>query len=84
MDKVITSEMRPYVFAYLNDVIVVMEDFKDHLYWLEKTINRLTEAGLTLCPDKCHFCRSEVKYLGFKINQDGLMVDDDKAKPMVG
>ena len=53
--------MRPYVFAYLDDVIV----------------------GLTLSPDKCHFCRSEVKYLVFKINQDGLVVDDDKVRPLL-
>ena len=83
VDQVITSDMRPYVFAYLDDVIVVTENFQDHLYWLEKTINRLTEARLTLSPDNCHFCRSEFKYLGFKINQDGLVVDDDKVRPIL-
>ena len=83
MDQVITPDMRPYVLAYLDDVIVVTENFQDHLYWLEKTINRLTDAGLTLSPDKCHFCHSEVKYLGFKINQDGLVVDDDKVRPIL-
>ena len=83
MDQVITSDMRPYVFAYLDVAIVFTENFQDHLYWLEKTINWLTEAGLMLSPDKCHFCRSEVKYLGFKINQDGLVVDDDKVRPIL-
>ena len=61
MDQVITSDMRPYFFAYLDDVIVVTENLQDHPHWLEKTINRLTKAGLTLSPDKCHFCRPEVK-----------------------
>ena len=40
------------------------------------------EAGLTLSPDKHHFCRSEFTYLGFKINQDGLVVDADKVRPI--
>ena len=83
MDEVITSDIRPYVFACLNDVIFVTENFQDHLHWLEKTTNRLTEAGLILSPDKCHFCRSKVKYFGFKINQDGLVVDDEKVRPIL-
>ena len=41
------------------------------------------EAGLTLNPSKCNFCLSEVKYLGFKVNKDGLLVDDDKIKPIL-
>ena len=44
MEKIITSGMRPYVFEYVDDVIVVTENFPDHLYWIEKTINRLTQA----------------------------------------
>ena len=83
MDKVITSEMKPHVFAYLDDVIVVSTTFEDHLFWLEKTINRLLEAGLTLSPDKCKFCQSEVKYLGFRVNWEGLLVDDEKVKPIL-
>ena len=72
-----------FVFAYLDDVIVATEIVQDHLYWLEKTINRLMEARLTLSPDKCLFCRLEVKYLGFKINQDDLVVDDNKMRAIL-
>ena len=83
MNQIITSEMRPHIFACLEDVIVVEENSKDHLYWLEKTINGLTEVRVTLSIDKCHFCRSEIKYLGFKINQGGLVVDNDKVQPIL-
>ena len=83
MDKVITAEMRPHVFAYLDDVIIVSDTFDDHLRLLEITINRLNKAILTLSPSKCKFCQSEVKYLGFKVNKDGLIIDDDKVRPIL-
>ena len=82
MDKVITHEMKPHVFAYLDDIIIVSKTFEEHLYWLDKTIKRLCEAGLTLNPDKCDFCKLRVQYLGFVVNQHGLDVDEDKVKPI--
>ena len=75
--------MKPHVFAYLEDVIIVSDTFDDHLRWPEITINRLNKAGLTFSPSKCKFCQSEVKYLGFKVNKDGLIIDDDKVRPIL-
>ncbi|XP_068990417.1 uncharacterized protein [Neodiprion pinetum] len=34
-------------------------------------------------PEKSEFCRSEVRYLGFKVNQNGLQVDADEVEPIL-
>ena len=82
IDEVITPEMAPYCYAYLDDIIIATETFEEHLLWLKKVFHRLSEAGLILNPEKCEFCRAEVKYLGFVVNNKGLQVDPDKIAPI--
>lgn len=65
MDKVLTPEMAPYCFAYLDDIIIATETFEEHLFRLEVVLRRIKEAGLVLHREKSKSCRSEVKYLGF-------------------
>ena len=74
--------MAPYCYAYLDDIIIATETFEEHLYWLKRVFDRLTEAGLILNQKKCEFCRAEVKYLGFVVNSKGLQVDPDKIAPI--
>lgn len=83
IDRVLGPELEPHVFVYLDDVIIVTEDFETHLRVLEETMKRLTQAGLTLSQDKCYLCRPELKYLGFVVNELGLHVDPDKVKAIL-
>ena len=34
MDKIMTPDLKPKVFAYLDDIIIVSQDFNEHLYYL--------------------------------------------------
>lgn len=83
IDTIITPEMRPHCFAYLDDIIIVSKTFEEHLVWLRKVIKRIYEAGLTISEDKSIFCQSEVRYLGFKVNEFGLQPDQEKVAPVL-
>ena len=78
IDKIITPDMAPFAFAYLDDIIIATDTFDSHLYWLNKVIDKLLAAGLIINLDKSYFCKPEVKYLGFIVNSEGLQVDNDK------
>lgn len=75
--------MDPHAFAYLDDIIVATDTFEEHLEWLQRVLRAIRKAGLTVNPDKCEFCRSEVKYLGFLVNKHGLQVNPDKVASVV-
>ena len=74
--------MRPNVFTYLDDIIVVSETFDEHLKWLDKVLERIAKSGLTINQDKSDFSCNGVKYLGFVVNKEGLKVDPDKVEPI--
>jgi transposase InsO family protein len=80
LDMVIGPEFEPHAFAYLDDIVLVSKTFKEHLELLRKVFGRLREAGLILNPEKCHFCKTELKYLGHVINRNGIQTDPEKVK----
>mgnify|MGYP002063961838 CR=1 FL=1 len=63
-----------FVRVYIDDLLVITKsDFKDHLQKLEKVFLRVQEANLRINAEKSFFAKSEVEYLGFKINRKGIM-----------
>lgn len=83
VDTVFGPELEPYVFVYLDDIILATPTFEKHLEVLSEIFRRLNAAGLTLKENKCVFCRSELKFLGYVINRQGILVDPSKVEAIV-
>jgi len=41
IDTVLGEDLKPYVFVYLDDIIIISADFEDHLELLDKVMSRL-------------------------------------------
>lgn len=83
MDKLFGPELEPFVFTYLDDIIISTENFEHHIEILNKVYDRLKYADLVINIDKCNFCRNELKYLGFVVNENGLKTSPDKIESML-
>jgi hypothetical protein len=83
VDRLFTPDLEPYVFAYLDDIIVSTPDFETHLNILRIVFDKLKKAGLTLKESKCEFCKPELRYLGYVVNRQGLNVDPAKVSAVV-
>lgn len=83
IDQVLGSDLEPYVFVYLDDIVIVTPTFEKHLSVLDEVFRRLKEANLTVSWDKCQFCRSELRYLGYVVDVNGLHADPEKVKAML-
>jgi len=82
LDTILGPELEPNVFVYLDDVIVVSATFDEHLKHLAEVFRRLRNARLRLNPNKCHFCRAELKYLGHIVDHRGIRTDPEKVQAM--
>ncbi|CAB0041099.1 unnamed protein product [Trichogramma brassicae] len=56
VDHLFGREYEPYVFYYLDDILVVTETFEQHLDWIDKVLRRLVDAGLEINKEKFEFC----------------------------
>lgn len=83
VDTIFGPELEPYLFKYLDDLIIVTTDFETHLRVIKEVFRRLKHSGLTLNKDKCKFCREELKYLGHIVNRAGINVDPEKVSAVV-
>lgn len=83
IDRVIGVDLEQYVFVYLDDVIVCTPTFDLHVEILKEVLSRIMKAGLTVNREKCNFCKSELKYLGYVVNSSGLLVDPEKVEAIL-
>lgn len=83
MDQVLGPDLDPFVFVYLDDIIIATPTFNKHVEVLSEVHRRLSEANLTINVNKCEFCRSSLSYLGFIIDKEGLRTNPDKVTAML-
>ena len=63
----------PFVFIYLDDVLVASSSWRNHLEHLRVVLDLLVQNGLVLNLQKCSFAQSEVEYLGHRITSAGIV-----------
>ena len=80
MDRVMVGLLGDVCLVYLDDVIIMGRNFKEHLKNLEKVFYRIRGANLKLSPNKCDLFKNKVSYLGHIISAEGVQTDPDKVK----
>ena len=70
----------PGVVVYLDDVLVTGDSEENHLENLNRVLERLEAAGVTLKESKCVFLAPSVEYLGHVIDKDGLHPSPEKLR----
>lgn len=71
------------IFAYLDDIIIISATFEEHVSLLLKVLDKLRKANLTINLEKCEFFRSQLKYLGYVVDANGLRTDPDKVQAIL-
>ena len=66
--------------VYLDDIIVLGENFDTALQNLRLVFLRLRQASLQLKPSKCKLFQKEVVFLGHKVSGNGITCDPEKIK----
>ena len=63
----------PFVFIYLDDILVASLGRGLHLKHLRVVLELLVQNGLVINLDKCSFALPEIDYLGHKITATGII-----------
>jgi len=79
LDQILGPELEPNMIVYLDNIIVISQTFDEPFRHLAEIFRRLREAHLRLNPEKCLFCREQLKYLGHIIDHEGIRTDPEKV-----
>ena len=67
------------VFAMMDDLIIATENqFDYHVGVVEKVLKRLSDKKFSIKLSKLKLARKCVRYLGMKVDGDGLSIDDER------
>ena len=70
--------------AWLDDILVVTKGTKEqHKRELIDVLTKFKNAGYTLSENKTEFFKSEIEWVGHKINQNGITPLQDKLKAVL-
>ena len=67
------------ILCHLDDVLVFGSNQKQHDERLLAALKRIEEAGVTLNEAKCEINKSQLKFLGHVINQQGISADPERT-----
>lgn len=62
----------PYVFAYIDDLLIASSSFEEHLIHIENVLKKLAEQNLAINLEKCEFGQSSLTFLGHNISANGF------------
>ena len=56
--------------AYIDDVIIYIDTWEEHLTTIRRFFDRLSNAQLTINLNKTEFCKAHMQYLGHIVRQN--------------
>jgi hypothetical protein len=83
MNDIFREWLDDFVVVYIDDILIYSSSLEEHAEHLHKVFQRLRENKLYAKLEKCEFGVTEVDFLGHRITQEGLMMDDHKVKAIL-
>jgi hypothetical protein len=83
MNDIFCEWLDDFVVVYIDDILIYSGSLEEHAEHLRKVFQRLRENKLYAKLEKCEFGVTEVDFLGHRITQKGLMMDDHKVKAIL-
>lgn len=70
----------PFVYAYLDDLLIASSSAEEHLQHLRQLFQRLDDYGLVINPTKCQFGTSSLEFLGHLVDSTGISPLTEKVQ----
>jgi len=83
MNDIFREWLDDFVVVYIDDILIYSGSLEEHAEDLRKVFQRLRENKLYAKLKKCKFGVTKVDFLGHRIIQEGLKMDDHKVKVIV-
>ena len=72
-----------FVTAYLNDILIFLENLKDNKRHVREVLGAIQKNGLYLAAENCEYHRTSIKFLGFIIIIEGCIPDPAKIETVI-
>eukprot|EP00253_Pinus_taeda_P027970 PITA_27970 len=75
MDDILRPFTNSFVVVYLDDILIFSQSWEEHLHHIRQVLQTLRQHKLCANLEKCTFGMTEVQYLGYIIDEQGVHVE---------
>lgn len=68
------------ILVFFDDILIYNRTWEEHLQHVEEVLSILEKESLYAKESKCEFGMKEILYLGHKINEEGVNIDEENIK----
>jgi hypothetical protein len=83
MNSVFMPELDKFVIMFIDDILIYLENEKDHAEHLRIVLTRLRDHQLYVKFSKCEFWLKTVPFLGYVLSENGISVNPSKVQEVV-
>ena len=83
MNDVLYEFFDDFVVVYLDDIVVYNQSFGEHVEHLWLVFSTLKRNSLYVKKEKCEFCQQEIMFLGHKVSQGRIRMDERKIETIL-
>lgn len=83
MNKIFYPYLHKFVVVYLDDILVYSQTLEDHVGHLTVVFQKLRKHHLFVKWEKCSFGRTELTFLGHRIKDGTIRMDEGKIKAIL-
>ncbi|GBG86128.1 hypothetical protein CBR_g41031 [Chara braunii] len=67
-----------FVVVYLDDILMFSKTLEEHEGHLRQILSKFRESNFKINPKKCEWAKTQVLYLGYVLDGDGIRPEDSK------
>jgi hypothetical protein len=82
MNLIFHDLLRVLMEVYIDDMVVILVGFEEHITNLKLRLERMKKYGLQMNPLKCAFKVTSGRFLGFVVHEHGIQIDPKKLSPL--
>ncbi|KAL2923900.1 Retrovirus-related Pol polyprotein from transposon 17.6 [Bienertia sinuspersici] len=83
MNDVLYEYLDRFCVVYLDDIVVYSQTLDDHVQHLRMVFDKLREHELYIKKEKCEFAQTEIMFLGHKISNGRVRMDEKKVQAIL-
>ena len=80
INYILYNTLNNYYTAYLNNVFIFLKIYTEYIKYINKTIQRLSNARLQININKSKFYTTKTKYLSLIILTNSMTIDPEKVQ----
>lgn len=83
MQDMLKEYLDDFCVSFLDDILIYSKTLEEHQKHVRLVLDKLREHKLYVKLQKCEMFKQEIEFLGFKISERGLHMEDHKVKDIL-